>query len=869
MGLALSMRVREAGQRPGLHPQPVPAAAPVGWHLRHRVRSTSRRAGAGAALALVAVIAAALLVQHSGTTAPAASAVHSLPLAARGVVSATLGREEKGYDIVGLRASNPAQDFQTSFSAGGATITAGAARLQLGIDGYGPPGALRAIPGAQPHASANRVTYSHGAVTEWYVNGPLGLEQGFDVSAPPAGGSARIALAVRLGGDMRARLAQGGLLFTGRGSTLRYGDLLARDAHGRVLPASLRLSGGRALIEVDARGAAYPLDIDPFTSKAELRAGDETADSGFGVAVAISGSTLVVGADTHERDTGAAYVFTTTNGWSSATQAAELTANPSNYFFGETVAISENESTIVVGAGHAAYVFVKPGGGWAAEANQTQTSKLAAPGESPQLDDTSVATTSDGKTVVLGVPGQTINENTPEASVDQGALFVYTEPSGGWKEAPPSASSISASDGKEKDLFGWATAISANGSTIVTGAPAEGFGSNAPTGRAYILTKPAAGWSDTSGIGTVEVKPSNLTAGARFGTSVASSETGGDIAVGAPGFYYNTGVGFVFVQPAGGWGGSIKTAVLRGFGEIGDSIAISSNGQRVVTGAQGYEEQGGESDGRLFVYGEPAGGWSGREPIGDESATPAGAIGNGLIGSSAALSGTTIVTGAPGEGVESAGRGYLFTLPTFTPSAAETSEEVLEGPGKEGPGGKEKEVIKNETPTTTTGTSTSVQQVVIKAPFKKSIAEINKEFFVYVDRELERLWAEEANGFNPAKELLTNGGTLGMTAPSPTAGTVSLNGTGGAPASKSSVAAVHHAAVLFTGTAHLVVGVKPRLKIKLTRAGRTALEAVVSHHRTLSVLLEITYTIPGAATTHGSVKVTIRPPKHKQSKHKH
>jgi len=867
--MSLALDLTTTGQRPGLHPRSVPAAAPVGWHLRHRVRSTSHRAGAGAALALIAVIAAALLVQHSGSTAPAASAVHSIPLTARGVVSATLGREEKGYDIVGLSASNPAQGFHTSFSAGGVTITAGAARLALGVDGYGSPGALRAIPGAQPHASANRVTYSRGAVTEWYVNGPMGLEQGFDVNAPPAGGSARIALAVRLGGNMRARLARGGLLLTGGGSTLRYGDLLARDAHGRVLPASLRLSGGRALIEVDARGAAYPLDIDPFTSKAELKAGDEAADSGFGVAVAISGSTLVVGADIHEGDTGAAYVFTTTNGWSSATQAAELTANPSNYFFGETVAISENESTIVVGAGHTAYVFVKPGGGWAAEANQTQTSELAAPGEAPHVADTSVATTSDGKTIVLGVPGQTINENTPEASADQGALFVYTEPSGGWKEAPPTASSISASDGKEKDLFGWATAISANGSTIVTGAPAEGFGSSAPTGRAYILTKPAGGWSDTSGIGTVEVKPSNLTAGARFGTSVASSETGGDIAVGAPGFYYNSGAGFVFVQPAGGWGGSIKTAVLRGFGEIGDSIAISSNGERVVTGAQGYEEQGGESDGRLFVYGEPAGGWSGREPIGDESATPAGAIGNGLIGSSAALSGTTIVTGAPGEGVESAGRGYLFTLPTFTPPAAETSEEVIEEPGKEGPGGKSGEVTTKATPTTTTGTSTSVQQVVIKAPFKKSIAEINKEFFAYVDRELERLWAEEANGFNPAKELLTNGGTLGMTAPSPTAGTVSLNGTGGVPASKSSVAAAHHAAVLFTGTAQLAVGVKPRLRIKLTRAGRTALEAVVSHHRTLSVLLKITYTIPGAATTPGSVKVTIRPPKHKQSKHKH
>ena len=39
------------------------------------------------------------------------------------------------------------------------------------------------------HDAANRVEYRRpGGVVEWYINGPLGLEQGFDLAAPPVGG---------------------------------------------------------------------------------------------------------------------------------------------------------------------------------------------------------------------------------------------------------------------------------------------------------------------------------------------------------------------------------------------------------------------------------------------------------------------------------------------------------------------------------------------------------------------------------------------------------------------------------------------------------------------------------------------------------
>ncbi len=283
-------------------------------------RSIARCAVAAAALAIVlAALIAGLVPAHPDAVAPTARVSHSVPLAVRGQISATLGREERGYELRGLSASNPAQSFRTTFSSAGATIAAGRGRLTLGLAAYGPAGSLRAVAPAAPRVSANRVSYSRRNLSEWYVNGPLGLEQGFDIDRPPAGARGPIALAVRIGGNMSVHLEHGSLALRATGATLHYGQLIATDARGHVLPASLGLNGRRALITVNARGAVYPLHIDPLTnSEAELKAGDATKNDQFGLAVAIAGKTLVVGADYHEEAHGAAYVFTTTSSWSAA-----------------------------------------------------------------------------------------------------------------------------------------------------------------------------------------------------------------------------------------------------------------------------------------------------------------------------------------------------------------------------------------------------------------------------------------------------------------------------------------------------------------------------------------------------------------------
>jgi hypothetical protein len=114
-----------------------------------------------------------------------------LPVAAQAVVSRTLGHDSVGYRITrtgaGLRALNLANGFSAQLGSGGLVVRSGRARLGLALTGYGYGPWLRPVLGAAPQATLNRVVYRRGPVSEWYANGPLGLEQGFTLAAPPRG----------------------------------------------------------------------------------------------------------------------------------------------------------------------------------------------------------------------------------------------------------------------------------------------------------------------------------------------------------------------------------------------------------------------------------------------------------------------------------------------------------------------------------------------------------------------------------------------------------------------------------------------------------------------------------------------------------
>src|SRR5690242_19419190 len=86
------------------------------------------------------------------------------------------------------------------------------------------------------------------------------------------------------------------------------------------------------------------------TQRAELTPSDPANKDWFGISIAVSGSTTVVGDyDANIESFGAAYVYVKPgNGWGNMTQTAKLTASDNGDGFGTSVAIDGN--IIVLGA---------------------------------------------------------------------------------------------------------------------------------------------------------------------------------------------------------------------------------------------------------------------------------------------------------------------------------------------------------------------------------------------------------------------------------------------------------------------------------------------------------------------------------------
>jgi hypothetical protein len=611
----------------------------------------------------------------------ARSGLRSLPLAAQAPVSAALGADSSAYRVsrwgVGLRALNPVQHLTTTFSDSGVLVRSGAARVGLHLGAMGAGDSLTPVGRVAPRFAADRVAYRHAGVSEWYSNGPLGLEQGFDVAAHPARGRGPLTLSLALSGDVRARLDRSGVLLTGAGATLRYGGLYASDARGRQLRSWLELRGDHILIRVADPGAVYPLRIDPILQQAELAASElppsqEVTGAGFGSAVAVSGDTIVVGAGTAEGDQGAVYVFVKpASGWANATQTAKLTAPAGGQapLLGLAVAISGD--TIVAGARGAnnelgaAYVFVKPASGWAnatptAELTASDTAGLAraAGGIKVEVTATSgfgLGVAISGDTVVVGDPAHKVGGHA-----GQGAAYVFERPASGWANETQIAE-LTASDGSAGDEFGRQLAVAGN--TIVVGDEAHKVGVNVSQGAVYVFEKPVGGWA--SATQTAELTTSPTTPYENFGGHVAISE-GTIVATGGIKVDPNraSGAAYVFVQPAAGWANVTQTAELTApAGSGGDfaGLGVAISGERIIVGA-GRPNIAPIPSVQLaaYVFEKPASGWTNATPTAEL------AVSNGRMrgkNATVSVSGETVVVGRLGAAYVFAGQSPSIKAP--------------------------------------------------------------------------------------------------------------------------------------------------------------------------------------------------------------
>jgi hypothetical protein len=222
-----------------------------------------------------------------------------------------------------------------------------------------------------------------------------------------------------------------------------------------------------------------------MTQTAELTPSD---GGGPFFAVSVSGNAVVVGAlgttvgSNYAQGEGYVYVMPT-NGWVDMAETARLTASDgmANDAFGAAVAISG--TTIVVGAsgaeitghyeGGACYVFTKPASGWA---TTTQTAKLTA-SDARYKSEMGFSVSASANSVVCGAPQQPIEKNQI-----QGAAYAFAKPPTGWTNRTQTAQ-LTASDGNG----GLATSFAASGGVTAVGAPYTTVGLNLTQGAVYVF----------------------------------------------------------------------------------------------------------------------------------------------------------------------------------------------------------------------------------------------------------------------------------------------------------------------------------------------------------------------------------------------
>jgi len=124
--------------------------------------------------------------------------------------------------------------------------------------------------------------------------------------------------------------------------------------------------------------------------------------------------------------------------------------------------------------------------------------------------------------------------------------------------------------------------------------------------------------------------------------------TGDTIAAGAPN-HNTTGAAYVFVRPPSGWADMTQTGELTLVNQqsaIGLGTAIATSGSDVMVGAPAAMVGSNVGQGEAFLYSRPPTGWS-------ENATPNltitawDGVANDALGNGVAISGETVVVGAP------------------------------------------------------------------------------------------------------------------------------------------------------------------------------------------------------------------------------
>jgi hypothetical protein len=483
--------------------------------------------------------------------------------------------------------------------------------------------------------------------------------------------STRVALAVNTAPDLFSIAQRSYLKADNTGALDQFGINVAMSGDTLVVAAqgedssATGVNGDGSNNNATDSGAVYVFVRSGanWTQQAYLKASNTGANDVFGRSIAISGDTIVVGANNEDSNA------TGVNGDQS------------------------NNSALASGA---AYVFVRNGTTWSQQAylkasntgaNDFFGSRVAISG------DTIVVAADSEASNATGVNGN----QSDNSAIRSGAVYVFVRTGTTWSQQ----AYLKASNTGADDFFGSSLAIS--GDTVVVGAYGEdsnavginGDQSNNSalvSGAAYVFVRSGTTWTQEA-----YLKASNAEAGDAFGASVAIS--GDTIVIGAgsedssaAGVNGNqadnsaasAGAAFVFVRDGTNWNQQayIKASntgvsdFFSGVAVSGDTLVVAAHSEDSdATGVNGNQNDNSSADsGAAYVFRRNGTIWTQQSYL---KASNTGA--SDQFGYAAAISGNTIVIGANAEdsnaigvngnqsdnSASAAGAAYLFAIPTM------------------------------------------------------------------------------------------------------------------------------------------------------------------------------------------------------------
>ena len=432
---------------------------------------------------------------------------------------------------------------------------------------------------------------------------------------------------------------------------LNASDTVGGDEFG----STLAMSGDYAIVGTPKKddfgnnsGAAYIFTRrgTEWVEQAKLVASNARAGDYFGISVAIDGDTVLVGAhrvNEPTADAGSVYVFERLgNSW---IQTAWLTAPDASKFayFGFSVGIDDD--TAIIGAirddkagldAGAAYVFVRKGIAWTFQA------KLL--GNNTEADDNfGYAVDVDGDFAIVTSPH----------NKGAGAAYIYKRDDTVWKQKRNRIRiRMVPIDPDGATAFG--VSVDMSGETAVIGAISGVVGKDV-VGAAYIFTQNEPPfWNQHT-----KLVAGDRRGGDQLGAAVAIS--GNEIIAGAPKHSAGglaSGAAYIFEQKeSGAWVETIKLSDGETASEDQFGISVAISGNFAIAGAQ-QDDDIAPNAGAAYIFERSGTLWLQRSKLIAEDAKA-----GDLFGNAVAMSGETIVVGAPGvdDAGPEAGAVYIFS----------------------------------------------------------------------------------------------------------------------------------------------------------------------------------------------------------------